>query len=57
LVNQQIDQCAVTEDWLTSLRGLASYTLPKVDVLPEKGFHVGRARPGLRDHDLPPVVE
>jgi hypothetical protein len=33
LVNQQVGQCAVTEDWLTSLRGLASYTVPKVDVL------------------------
>jgi hypothetical protein len=25
--------CAVSEDWLTSIRGLASYTIPKVDIL------------------------
>ena len=27
------DSCSVTEPWLTSLRGLASYRIPKVDVL------------------------
>ena len=27
------DSCAVTEPWLTSFRGLASYRVPKVDVL------------------------
>ena len=27
------DACAVTEPWLTSFRGLASYRIPKVDVL------------------------
>jgi hypothetical protein len=31
--NQQVGSCAVTEDWLTSFRGLLSYTLPKIDVL------------------------
>jgi Carboxypeptidase regulatory-like domain len=30
---QRLDACAVTEPWLTSVRGLASYRLPKVDVL------------------------
>ena len=25
--------CAVTEPWITAARGLASYTIPKVDVL------------------------
>jgi hypothetical protein len=29
----RVDSCDVTEDWTTSFRGLASYTLPKVDVL------------------------
>ena len=31
--NQQVGACAVSEDWLTSVRGLASYTVPKIDVL------------------------
>jgi hypothetical protein len=44
LVNQQVNQCAVTEDWLTSLRGLASYTVPKVDVLVSGTF---RSTPGV----------
>ncbi len=42
--NQQLGQCAVTEDWLTSLRGLASYTVPKVDVLVSGTF---RSTPGV----------
>jgi hypothetical protein len=29
----RVDSCAVTEKWLTTFRGLASYTIPKVDVL------------------------
>jgi hypothetical protein len=29
----RVDSCAVTEDWLTTFRGLAAYTIPKVDVL------------------------
>jgi hypothetical protein len=28
-----VDSCDVTEKWATSFRGLASYTVPKVDVL------------------------
>jgi hypothetical protein len=31
--NNRSDACAVTEPWLTSVRGLASYRIPKVDVL------------------------
>jgi hypothetical protein len=30
---QQVDSCSVTERWLTSFRGLVSYTVPRVDVL------------------------
>jgi hypothetical protein len=29
----RVDSCDVTENWLTTFRGLVSYTLPKVDVL------------------------
>jgi hypothetical protein len=32
-VSQRIESCDVTEPWLTSFRGLAAYTIPKVDVL------------------------
>jgi hypothetical protein len=33
LGNDRIDSCDVTESWVTSFKGLASYTIPKVDVL------------------------
>ena len=33
LGSARVDSCDVTENWATSFRGLASYTLPKVDVL------------------------
>jgi carboxypeptidase family protein len=29
----RVDSCDVTEEWATTFRGLASYTLPKIDVL------------------------
>jgi hypothetical protein len=32
-VTQQVSSCAYTEPWLTTARGLVSYTLPKADVL------------------------
>jgi hypothetical protein len=44
LANQQLNQCATTEDWLTSLRGLASYTVPKIDILVSGTF---RSTPGV----------
>jgi hypothetical protein len=31
--NQQISSCDVQEKWLTTVRGLATYTVPKIDVL------------------------
>jgi hypothetical protein len=44
LVNQQVASCAISEDWLTSIRGLASYTVPKIDVLVSGTF---RSTPGV----------
>jgi hypothetical protein len=32
-VNQQLASCHVDEPWATSFRGLAAYTVPKIDVL------------------------
>jgi len=44
LVNQQVASCAIDEDWLTQIRGLASYTVPKLDVLVSGTF---RSTPGV----------
>jgi hypothetical protein len=44
LANQQLGSCAISEDWLTSIRGLASYTVPKLDVLVSGSF---RSTPGV----------
>ena len=41
---QQLGQCAVSEDWLNSLRGIVSYTVPKIDVLVSGSF---RSTPGV----------
>ncbi|HXH24302.1 MAG TPA: hypothetical protein VNI78_03570, partial [Vicinamibacterales bacterium] len=46
----RIDSCAVTEPWMTSVRGLATYTVPKVDVLVSAQFrslNPANALPGL----------
>jgi hypothetical protein len=38
LNNLQLGSCAVTDNWLTSIRGLASYIIPKLDVLASASF-------------------
>jgi hypothetical protein len=38
-----VDACHVTEDWLTALNGLATYTVPKIDVLVSA---IMRSQPG-----------
>ena len=42
--------CDFTEPWLTQLRGLASYTVPKIDVLLSTVF---RSQPNAQPADLP----
>jgi hypothetical protein len=44
--NNRSDACAVTEPWLTSLRGLASYRVPKADVLVSTTVRSSRAVAG-----------
>jgi hypothetical protein len=38
LANEQVGACAATEPWLTTVRGLVSYTVPKIDVLVSSSF-------------------
>jgi hypothetical protein len=38
LANQQVGACAATEPWLTTLRGLVTYVVPRVDVLLSSSF-------------------
>ena len=50
LANQQVASCAISEDWLTSIRGLASWTVPKIDVLISGSFRSDTwRRAGRRD--------
>jgi hypothetical protein len=49
-VNQQLESCDVTEPWMTSLRGLVAYTIPKIDVLVSaqmRSINSANALPGL----------
>jgi hypothetical protein len=47
LGSAQVTSCAVSEDWLTTLRGLVSYTIPKADVLVSSSFRsLANAQPG-----------
>ena len=43
--NGRVDGCRVVEDWLTTLNGLVTYTVPKVDVLVSA---VMRSQPGTQ---------
>jgi hypothetical protein len=44
--SSRVDSCAVTEAWTTSFRGLASYTVPKVDVLVSASMRSLSTTPG-----------
>ena len=45
-VSQRVDSCAITEEWATSFRGLASYTIPKIDVLVSASMRSLQTTPG-----------
>jgi hypothetical protein len=42
----RVDSCDVREKWATSLRGLASYTIPKIDVLLSASMRSLETTPG-----------
>jgi hypothetical protein len=42
----RVDSCAITEKWSTSFKGLASYTVPKIDVLVSASMRSLEAAPG-----------
>ena len=42
----RVDSCDVTEKWATSFRGLASYTVPKIDVLVSSSMRSISTSPG-----------
>jgi hypothetical protein len=42
----RVDSCDVTENWATTFRGLASYTVPKIDVLVSGSFRSLVTPPG-----------
>jgi hypothetical protein len=46
LGSSRVDSCDVTEEWATSVRGLASYTVPAVDVLVSASMRSISTTPG-----------
>jgi hypothetical protein len=48
--NGRTENCEVLEDWLTSLNGLASYTIPRFDVLVSA---IMRSQPGTTPQTIP----
>ena len=42
----RVDSCDITEKWATSFRGLASYTIPKIDVLVSASMRSLETTPG-----------
>jgi hypothetical protein len=46
LGSARVDSCDVTEDWTTSFRGLASYTVPRIDVLVSASMRSISTTPG-----------
>jgi hypothetical protein len=42
----RVDSCDITEKWATSFRGLASYTVPKIDVLVSASMRSLETTPG-----------
>jgi hypothetical protein len=47
LGSARVDSCDVTEKWATSFRGLASYTVPKIDVLVSASMRSLETSPGM----------
>ncbi len=48
---QPTGYCSVTEKWLTQVRGLASYTIPKVDVQVSAGIQIKPGTLGIGGND------
>ena len=48
---QQPSSCHVTEPWLTQIRGLASYTIPKIDVQVSTSFQFKPGTLGIGGND------
>jgi hypothetical protein len=51
LLGQQREACKVVEPWLTQVRGLASYSIPKIDVLVSASFQFKPGTLGIGGND------